>query len=191
MQGLRVPGSTLDRTVPAGTADARFLRGSGTSQAAAVVSGAVALLLSDRPDLSPDQVKSMLMSSASRLPNVGADAQGSGLINVHRALEAWAPSSTQDWDRSTGAGSLEAARGSVHLALDDSALEGERDIFGTAWDGPAWGNLAERGTSWDGGTWNGQAWTGACWCATSWSGLSWSGLSWSGLSWSTVQWDAD
>jgi serine protease AprX len=148
----------------------------------------VALLLSDRPDLSPDQVKSMLKSSASRLPNVGADAQGSGLVNVHRALEAWAPSSTQDWDRSTGAGSIEAARGSVHLALDGSALEGERDIFGAAWDGPAWGALAEQGTSWEGGDWNGQAWTGACWCATSWSGLSWSGLSWSGLSWSGLSW---
>jgi serine protease AprX len=191
IQGLRVPGSTIDRMVPATTADTRFLRGSGTSQAAAVVSGAVALLLSDRPDLSPDQVKAMLMSSARQLPDVGADAQGSGLINVHRALEAGAPTGTQGWDRSTGAGSLEAARGSAHLALDGTTLAGERDIFGAAWDGPARGALAERGTSWEDGAWNGQAWTGACWCATSWSGLSWSGLSWSGLSWSTVRWKAE
>ncbi len=181
LQGLRVPGSVLDRAAPATTAGARFLRGSGTSQAAAVVSGAAALLISDRPDLSPDQVKALLMSTASRLPDASTEAQGSGLIDVAKALEARAPTLNQDWERSTGSGSLEAARGSVHLALDGATLEGERDIFGATWDGPAWGELAARGLSWEGGTWNGHAWTG----------LSWSGLSWSGLSWSTVRWDAD
>ncbi len=187
IQGLRVPGSTLDRAVPA-AADARFLRGSGTSQAAAVVSGAVALLLSERPYLSPDEVKALLKATASRLPYAGTEAQGAGLVDVHDALSARAPTRTQTWERATGGGSLEAARGSVHLALDGAPLDGERDIFGAAWDGAAWGDLAERGLSWEGGAWNGQAWTGACWCATSWSGLSWSGLSWSGLSWSGLSW---
>jgi serine protease AprX len=187
IQGLRVPGSTLDLAVPA-TGDARFLQGSGTSQAAAVVSGAAALLLSVRPDLSPDQVKALLMRTASRLPDASTEAQGAGLIDVHDALEAPAPTRTQAWERSTGGGSLEAARGSVHLALDGAILDGERDIFGAAWDGPAWGALAEQGLSWSGGTWNSQSWTGACWCATSPSGLSWSGLSWSGLSWSGLSW---
>ena len=205
IQGLRVPGSTLDRAFPS-PADGRFLRGSGTSQAAAVVSGAAALLLSDRPALSPDQVKALLMSTATRLPDAGTEAQGAGLIDVHDALETRAPTRTQAWERSTGGGSLEAARGSVHLALDGAPLDGERDIFGAEWDGPAWGALAEQGLSWSGGTLNGRAWTGACWCAASpsglswsglswsglsWSGLSWSGLSWSGLSWSTVRWAAN
>ena len=188
IQGLRVPGSVLDSAVPAARSDARFLRGSGTSQAAAVVSGAAALLLSARPDLSPDQVKALLKATASRLPDASGEAQGSGLLNVHEALEARAPNVSQDWDRSTGAGSLEAARGSAHLALDGASLDGERDIFGTAWDGPSWADLAERGSSWERGAWNGQVWTGACWCAPSWSGLSWSGLSWSGLSWSGLSW---
>ena len=58
---LRVPGSFIDQQfgATATVADRLFL-GSGTSQAAAVVSGAAALLLSQRPGLTPDQVKALL-----------------------------------------------------------------------------------------------------------------------------------
>ena len=43
--------------------DGRFIRGSGTSQAAAIVSGGIALLLAQRPDLTPDQVKAILVGT--------------------------------------------------------------------------------------------------------------------------------
>ena len=46
---LRVPGSTLDAEFPAARIGETFFRGSGTSQAAAVVSGLVALLLRRAP----------------------------------------------------------------------------------------------------------------------------------------------
>lgn len=46
--------------------DESYLRLSGTSMAAAVTSGAVALLLQDEPNLNPDQVKYRLMSTAIR-----------------------------------------------------------------------------------------------------------------------------
>jgi Subtilase family len=57
---LRVPGSTLDEEFPAARIGDGFFRGSGTSQAAAVVSGLVARLLQARPELTPDQVKELL-----------------------------------------------------------------------------------------------------------------------------------
>jgi subtilisin family serine protease len=65
---------------------------SGTSQAAAVVSGAVALMLQAQPTLTPNQVKCKLMSSAR--PAVDATSklsytvfqQGAGQINVYDAV---------------------------------------------------------------------------------------------------------
>jgi serine protease len=63
----------------------------GTSQAAAYVSGAVALLLSRRPDLTPAQVSDYLMRDARRLPLGGgwynsAYPIGGGLIDVARTI---------------------------------------------------------------------------------------------------------
>ena len=56
--------SRLAQEHPDAIIDGRFLRGSGTSQAAAVVSGSAALLLQQRPDLTPDQVKALLITGA-------------------------------------------------------------------------------------------------------------------------------
>jgi serine protease AprX len=61
---------------------------SGTSQAAAVTSGAVALLLQNDPALTPDQVKCKLMASAQPAVNPSNHLaysifqQGAGMINV-------------------------------------------------------------------------------------------------------------
>jgi serine protease AprX len=61
---------------------------SGTSQAAAVTSGAVALLLQSQPSLTPDQVKCKLMASAQPAVNPSNHLaysifqQGAGMINV-------------------------------------------------------------------------------------------------------------
>jgi serine protease AprX len=191
VRSLRVPGSSLDAAVPAAPQDPRFIGGSGTSQAAAVVSGAVALVLADRPDLTPDQVKALLMDTASPMPLADAQARGAGLVDVEHALESHArpaASVVATWERSTGTGSLDAARGSSRVAVDGIPLDGQRDVFGAPFDGAAWAAASARGAAWDGGTWNGHAWAGTCWCATSWAGLSWSGLSWSGLSWSGLSW---
>jgi len=187
VRSLRSPGSILDLAAPSATGS-RLLRGSGTSQAAAMVSGAVALLLDDRPQLTPDQVKALLVSTARPLPSADGDAQGAGLLDLRAASRASIPSVQQRWQRSTGRGSLDGARGSFRVEAGTSVLDGERDIFDVAWDGEAWAKDALEGESWDDGKWHDRTWTGKCLCASSWSGLSWSGLSWSGLSWSGLSW---
>ena len=174
--GLRDPGSALDLAAPSATGS-RLVRGSGTSQAAAVVTGAVALLLDERPGLTPDQVKALLTSTAARITSVDPGAQGAGLLDVGNAGRAPIPDSVQVWPRAKGTGSLEAARGSVHVQAGTSVLAGERDIFGTAWNEAEWVEEVAEGHSWDGGKWNGHTWTGDCLCASSWSGPAWSGLS--------------
>ena len=57
---LRAPGSNADQAFPEAVVAGNLFLGSGTSQAAAVVTGGVALLLDQRPELSPDQVKEFI-----------------------------------------------------------------------------------------------------------------------------------
>jgi subtilisin family serine protease len=186
--GLRAPGSYIDDSYPSGRVGSRFFRGSGTSQATAVVSGAAALLLQQRPNLTPDQVKRLLTSTATSLPSADPVAQGAGLINLKTAAAAPTPNYVQTWPTSSGTGSLEQARGSAHVTMDGVELTGERDIFGSPWDGTSWSGTSWSGTSWSGGMWNGTSWSGTSWSGTSWSGTSWSGTSWSGTSWSGTSW---
>ena len=189
---LRVVGSEIDTSRPGGRVGAtRFFRGSGTSQSAAVVSGAVALVLDRRPSMSPDQVKALLTRSAVELPNASRKAQGAGALDLHRAYKMRTPRSedvAQTWEQATGTGSLDAARGSQRLVNDGVTLDGERDIFGQPWDGVSWSSDLWNGSSWSGGDWNGVSRSGSSWSGSSWSGSSWSGSSWSGSSWSGSSW---
>ncbi len=184
---LRNPGSYLDAAHPGARYDTRFFKGGGTSQAAAVVSGAVALLLDHRPDLTPDQVKALLTRTSAPMPLADAEGRGSGEIDVAAASAAARPSAVQSFPVSTGTGSLEKARGSAHVADGDVELSGERDILGP-WNATKWAKASSAGGSWVGGQWNGRDWTGNCWCSSTWSGRSWSGRSWTGSSWSGRSW---
>jgi hypothetical protein len=191
---LRDPGSRIDLDHPSGRVGERFFRGSGTSQAAAVVSGAAALLLSQRPWLSPDQVKAILTASAVSITNDDLLCQGAGMLDLKNAMSTGVPfGAVQLWPRSTGSGSLEAARGSAHLTDGDVELRGEIDIFGHPWDGKSWSLASAQGVSWQGGLWNGKSWSGDSWSGSSWAGKSWSTVvwptgSWAGKSWSDASW---
>ena len=186
---LRAPGSQIDLTYPGGQVGVtpRFFRGSGTSQAAAVVSGAAALLIQQRPGISPDQLKALLTKTASKLKNAHPKGQGAGMLNLKAARDRATPdplSAAQGWAPATGTGSLELARGSSHLLDGDVELRGEQDIFGMPWDGLRWSSESLAGTSWTGGAWNGSAWTGDAWSGSAWAGVRWSGVRWSGVRWS-------
>jgi subtilisin family serine protease len=185
---LRNPGSRIDRDHPGARVGERLFRGSGTSQAAAVVSGAVALLLQQRPDLTPDQVKALLQSSARPLPQADPAGQGAGVLDVRAAAAAPTPKATQTWPRSIGTGSLELARGTARVTVNGVEVTGERSVFFTAWNAVGWvGGLLATGT-WSGGGWTGNSWTGNSWTGGSWRGNSWTGNSWTGNSWTGNSW---
>jgi serine protease AprX len=187
---LRNPGSHVDIENPTARVGGRFFKGSGTSQAAAITSGAVALLLQQRPNLTPDQAKALLMGTANSVNRGTPILSGSGIIDVGRALAAPTPARAQVYPYSLGTGSLERARGSAHLVdpTTGAQLTGEQDIFGKAWNGSSWSGSSWSGSSWSGGMWNGSSWSGSSWSGSSWSGSSWSGSSWSGSSWSGSSW---
>jgi serine protease AprX len=184
---LRNPGSYVDSANPNARVGDGYFKGSGTSQAAAVVSGAVALLLSQRPDLKPDQVKALLRGTASPMLLADSAGRGAGEINLGAASQAAAPAGSQTAAPSTGTGSLEAARGTQHVADGDVDLTGERDVLGP-WDANAWATSSSAGTAWVDGRWNGRDWTGGCWCTSTWAGPAWSPVDWSGQSWSGRSW---
>jgi len=190
LHGLRVPNSYIDSAYPGGRISDRLFRGSGTSQAAAVVSGAAALVIQQRPQITPDGLKALLTSSARSLPRADARAQGAGLLNLSSALKTKTPMTVQTWQRSTGTGSLELARGRNHLIIDGVRLDGDRDIFGALFDSAAMAAATLAGTTWSGGMWNGSLWTGDEWSANEWSASEWSSASWSASEWSSYTWSA-
>ena len=186
---LRSPNSYADQTYPGGRVGSRFFRGSGTSQSAAVVSGAAALLIEQRPGITPDQVKKLLMDTATPMPVADPIAQGEGVVDLKDATRAPTPEHTQAWPPATGLGSLEAARGSGHI-VDETGeeLRGEIDIFGHPWDAESWSRQSWSRQSWSGGLWMGQVWAGDSWTTDAWNRQSWSGTSWERQSWSRQSW---
>jgi serine protease AprX len=205
---LRDPGSNIDVTYAGARVGTNLFRGSGTSQAAAITSAAVALLLQARPSLTPDQVKNLLTYNGTILTAGNAAGAGYRELNVNLALAAATPTAKQTFGWSSGTGKLEAARGGTHVSDNGTLLSGERSIFG-AFDSATWAAKSAAKTSWSGGLWMGyrfagDGWTGSSWAAktwasatwsgkpwgssTSWTDPSWSGRSWSGRSWSAGSW---
>ena len=184
--GLRDPGSRIDQANPGAVVGSRFFRGSGTSQAAAVVSGLSALYLSRYPNATADQVKHALMMTAETPGNTRF--AGSGVPNIKAAMQRTPPNGTQAATGATGAGSLEASRGSFHVNDGTSDLTGEQDIFGHSFDSAAMAAAEAAGNAWTGGDWNGNTWTGATWSGNTWTGATWSGNTWTGNTWTGNTW---
>ncbi|MFN2539126.1 MAG: S8 family serine peptidase [Mycobacteriales bacterium] len=189
IMGLLSPNSTIANAYPNAIFGNRFLRGSGTSQAAAVASGVVADLLSARPNLTPDQVKALLTSTAGKIATNNPNYVGAGVIQLAPALTAAVPAYTaQSFPAAAGNGSLEQARGTGHVVLNGVSLTGEQDIFGHAWSSAAIATAEKNGSAWSGGVFNGSTWSGSTWSGSTWSGSTWSGSTWSGSTWSGSTW---
>ena len=193
---LRDPGSTIDTLYPDARIGDSYFKGTGTSQAAAIVSGVAALMFQANPGLTPDLAKGVLVKTAYRNGNYGHGA-GAGLVDVGSALQA-ARNTNGVWPAnlglvpSTGTGSLEASRGSFHVdadidgdAIPDRVI-GEIDALGQPWPAMSWSAYA-----WYSSPWSELTAVTPGWSAASWSALSWSGTTWSAASWSAVSWSAD
>jgi serine protease AprX len=190
VEGLRDPNSFIDANHPEGRLDDRYFRGSGTSEATAIVAGAVALVLQKYPQMTPDLVKRFFASNAVKLASFDSQAQGAGEIRLGAMATAtpqWSYTG-QNYAGAAGTGSIERSRGQDHLTRDGVTLATEEDIFGKPLDTAALAKQEAAGTAWNGGVWNGSTWSGSTWSGSTWSGSTWSGSTWSGSTWSGSTW---
>jgi serine protease AprX len=197
VQGLRVANGFIDATHPEGRLGTRYFRGSGTSQAAAIASGSIALILQKYPTITPDQVKRYIADNGQKVPGADSQAQGGGEISFTKLTAKTPATYSQKFTSSTGTGTLEGARGQDHLTRDGVVLTGEKDIFGkpftsttaaSTWSGGLWNGSTWSGSTWSGSTWSGSTWSGSTWSGSTWSGSTWSGSTWSGSTWSGSTW---
>ena len=161
-----IPVATYAPSAPAGTQPG-YLMLSGTSTSAPVAAGAVALMLSADPRLSPDDVKVRLMRTADPLPGASVYQEGAGLIDVDGALA----------DRSRARGyALSADLGNGTTILSD-------DVY-AAWDKQAWTKYG-----WTKFRWTKFRWTGVAWTKFRWTKFRWTDVAWTKFRWTDYQAD--
>ncbi len=86
---ISAPGDQIASTTYTPTPAAPIVKlGSGTSQAAPMVSGSAAVLFAVRPDAQPAQVESALLNSARPIGGARTDEYGRGRLDPVAALEA-------------------------------------------------------------------------------------------------------
>jgi len=213
---LRAADSTVDVSRPAARVDDEYFKGTGTSQATAIVSGVAALVLQANPGLTPDAVKSLLVTTADQHLAM-ASGGGAGLVDAHAAVAAahLAMPSVRHAPPAVGDGPLNDSRGSGRVLADldrDGSLDlvdGQVEAVGAAWDAERWTAQPWTTESWKGSpwapvtavasgwrqaqapqrVWSGMTWPGQSWSGQDWSGQDWSGQDWSGQDWSSSAWN--
>jgi serine protease AprX len=199
---LAAPGSTIYNGYPSARIGSGNFVGSGTSFSTAITSGAAALILSDNPSLTPDQVKARLLGTTSPGPI------GNPFVDGHGALNAYAAATAGPMDLNQSALSLPPILPgtTVSLTLTGSSADswnanlwvgvswpqgpGGSAWNGSAWNGQAWNGFAWESRAWNNGGWNGAAWNGQAWDGSAWDGSSWQGSAWNGAAWNGSAWDA-
>jgi serine protease AprX len=196
--------------------DEGYMPGSGTSMSAAVVSGAVAAVLAENPELQPNGVKALLTSTTYRSDDLQvADGAGAGALDLGKALEladdapidvrpGMGPKPSGGWGPAEGDAD---AWGAFAAAWDSGDFEAVK----AAWDALSWQTqqwasrmwmlavlsdsvgLSDedfQARSWAARSWAFDGWLARSWAARSWAARSWAFDDWMARSWAARSWAA-
>ena len=183
---LRALGSTVDLAYPQAVVDAQHVRGSGTSFSTALVSGAAAVLLAQRADLRPDQVKALVTRTAygtgrTRVDGLrDATAAGAGALDVAAALAARTPKV-----RDAVLDSPPPGEDEIWAQLVQDVIDGDVEAAASSWS-----RLSPAAHRWAASSWSASSWSAHRWAASSWSAHRWAAHRWAASSWSASSWSA-
>jgi serine protease AprX len=203
---LRVPGSTIDQQNPSAVVENNYFKGSGTSMSAAVTAGTAALLLSARPSLTPDEVKALLMGSATPVLDGDTESTGAGIVNAAAAtsmddsdlvmhplpdmgpvMQPFTPPGLRfDWRQVNGQGPYFYV--SKKWTSGQTGTDG--DLNGTITQARQWAARSWDARQWDARSWDFLMWQARQWAARSWDARSWAARQWTARAWAARAWDA-
>ncbi|HEX2699423.1 MAG TPA: S8 family serine peptidase [Acidimicrobiales bacterium] len=184
---LVAPGSAINTAYPS-TLGGGYRKGSGTSMAAAVVSGAAALLVQADPSVTPDRLKYALTATTGPTGSNDPMEVGSGIVQADKARTAPEGTANQGLERSNGMGSLDASRGTVRVRT-----LGSDGLLGTTLGTVISGSMTAQLLLWDPigfatGTWTDDTWYLSSYYLFGWQAVTWDGGKWQGGKWQGGKW---
>jgi len=176
--------------------------GSGTSFAAAITSGAAAMLLVDNPAATPDNVKAALLTTTNAGPGTVQDPfqQGHGVLDVARAVDEPVVNMVQDVSSipipvvgtpiplvSTQIVSTWATVNVTEQLLYPSPYP--FPYFGDATTSQDSGTPLFQSSAWNSSAWNSSAWNSSAWNSSAWNSSAWNSSAWNSSAWNSSAWN--
>jgi serine protease AprX len=176
--------------------------GSGTSFAAAVTSGAAAMLLHENTSATPDMVKAALLTTTNAGPGPPWDPfqQGHGVLNVARAVAEPVLTMTQ------GVSSILTPKAGQSISLLSTQVvstwatvnTAEQLLYPAAYPFPYSGAATTstdqgsplfQSSAWNSSAWNSSAWNSSAWNSSAWNSSAWNSSAWNSSAWNSSAWN--